>query len=266
VASVPPAIAPWHLALDKLYPFESLRNIASAADRLASCLHVEGCILVVGDYDADGATGSALLARGLRTLGASRVSYLIPSRFTSGYGLGPAVVDAAAGLGADLIITVDNGISSLAGIRWAYELDIPVIITDHHLPGSELPNARGDRRSRSAGECVSRKIHRWCRGRFLSARRLAGPIANAGLVRSRSSRAQSGGISRPSRFGHGGGCGLLDCNNHILVEQNLRRIRAGRCCPGITALLEVAGRDPGMATARDLGFTVGPWLNAAPGA
>ena len=119
-------------ALDELYPFESLRDIASAADRLAGCIHVEGCILVVGDYDADGATGSAFWVRGLRALGASRVSYLIPSRFTSGYGLGPAVVDAAAGLGADLIITVDNGISSLAGVRWAYGLDIPC----HHYRSS----------------------------------------------------------------------------------------------------------------------------------
>jgi len=251
------------LELDELYPFESLRDIASAVDRLAGCIHVKGRILVVGDYDADGATGSALLVRGLRALGASRVSYLIPSRFTSGYGLGPAVVDAAAGLGAGLIITVDNGISSLAGVRRAHELDIPVIITDHHLPGSELPNAAAIVDPNRPGDAFPGK----------STAGVGVAFYLLAALRARLRTQAWFGADRPVpnlaefldlvALGTVADVAVLDRNNRILVEQGLRRIRTGRCCPGITALLEVAGRDPGMATARDLGFTVGPRLNAA---
>jgi len=251
------------LALSALHPFESLADIEPAADLLVGCIRSGGAILVVGDYDADGATGSALAVRGLGSLGASGVSYLIPSRFTSGYGLSPAVVDAAAGLRADLIITVDNGISSLTGVQRAHELGIPVLITDHHLPGRELPSAAAIVDPNRPGDRFPSKS-----------------IAGVGVVfyllaavRARLRKLAWFGSGRPVpnlaelldlvALGTVADVATLDRNNRILVEQGLRRIRAGCCRPGMSALLKVAGRDPGAVTARDLGFAVGPRLNAA---
>jgi len=251
------------LSLGALHPFESFMDIEPAADLLVDCIRSGRSILVVGDYDADGATGSALAVRGLRSLGASDVSYLVPSRFTSGYGLGPAVVDTAAASGADLIVTVDNGISSLAGVRRAHELGIPVIVTDHHLPGNELPEAAAIVNPNRPGDAFPGKS-----------------IAGVGVVfyllaavRARLRGLDWFGSGRPApnlarlldlvALGTVADVAVLDRNNRILVEQGLRRIRTGRCSPGVTALLRVAGCDPGTVTSRDLGFTVGPRLNAA---
>lgn len=251
------------LPLSALHPFESLKDIGRAADLLAGRIRTGGCILVVGDYDADGATGSALAVRGLRALGASNVSYLVPSRFAFGYGLSPAVVDAAVPLRPDLIVTVDNGISSLAGVRRANQLGIQVLITDHHLPGDELPAAAAIVNPNQPGDRFPSKC-----------------IAGVGVVfyllaaaRARLRELDWFGTGRPApnlaefldlvALGTVADVVTLDQNNRILVEQGLRRIRAGRCSPGVSALLQVAGRDPEQATARDLGFAAGPRLNAA---
>ncbi|MBN2887389.1 MAG: DHH family phosphoesterase, partial [Chromatiaceae bacterium] len=134
----PAEVAP---GLGALAPALALRGMERAVELLAEQLEAGGHLLVVGDYDADGATASALALRGLRALGAARVSSLVPSRFANGYGLSPAVVEMAARARPDLLITVDNGIASLAGVARAQELGIPVLVTDHHLPGERLPEA-----------------------------------------------------------------------------------------------------------------------------
>lgn len=249
--------------MSALHPYDSLKDIGLAADLLAHSVRTGGSILIIGDYDADGATGSALAVRGLRAMGASNVSYLVPSRFAFGYGLSPAVVDAAAPLSPDLIVTVDNGISSLAGVQRANELGIDVLVTDHHLPGDELPAAAAIVNPNRPGDGFPSKC-----------------IAGVGVVfyllaalRARLRELDWFGTGRSApnlaelldlvALGTVADVVTLDRNNRILVEQGLRRIRAGRCTPGVSALLRVAGREPEQTTAKDLGFGVGPRLNAA---
>jgi single-stranded-DNA-specific exonuclease len=251
------------LPLSALHPVELLTGIEPAAELLARCVKAGGRVLVVGDYDADGATGSALAVRGLRAMGGAKVSYLVPSRFAFGYGLSPQVVDAAATQRPDLILTVDNGIASVSGVRRANELGIAVIVTDHHLAGSELP---------AAAAIVNPNVP----GDPFPSKHLAGVGVVFYLLAALRARLRSGGWFRGDRrepnladhldlvaLGTVADVVSLDENNRILVEQGLRRIRAGRCCPGIRALLEVAGRRPEEVTARDLGFAAGPRLNAA---
>ena len=251
------------LSLAGMHQAAELGGIDLAADLLAAQLQTGGHILVVGDYDADGATGSALAVRGLRALGAARVSYLIPSRFDFGYGLSPAVVEAALPRAPDLILTVDNGIASVAGVARAAQAGVPVIVTDHHLPGPELPGAAAIVNPNQAG-CTFPSKH------------LAGVGVMFYLLAALRSRLRGLGWFGPGRpepnlaasldlvaLGTVADVVALDENNRILVEQGLQRIRAGRCCPGVRALLAVAGRDPTRVTAQDLGFYAGPRLNAA---
>jgi len=247
------------LGLAQLHPFDGFAGIDAAAQRLAETIRSGGAILVVGDYDADGATGTAVATLGLRALGASRVGYLIPSRFAGGYGLSPAVVDVAAAERPDLILTVDNGIASVAGVARAKALGIPVVITDHHLPGESLPDAAAIVNPRLPG-CGFPSKH----------------LAGVGVVfyLLAAVRARLRALAWPAQanlaelldlvaVGTVADVVMLDENNRILVEQGLRRIRAGRCRPGIQALLGVASRNPAAATARDLAFAVAPRLNAA---
>ena len=251
------------LGLAGLAPYQSLAGLEAAVALLAATLGAGGSILVVGDYDADGATGSALAVLGLRALGAPAVSYLVPSRFAYGYGLSPPVVDAAAALAPKLLITVDNGIAGVAGVERANQLGIPVLITDHHQAGAVLPAAAAIVNPNQPG-CGFPSKH------------LAGVgVVFYVLVALRAQLRAAGWFSaaRPEpnlaeyldlvALGTVADVVTLDRNNRILVEQGLRRIRAGRCRPGICALLQVAGRDPARATATDLGFFVGPRLNAA---
>ena len=251
------------LGLAGLAPYQALAGLDKAVTLLASTLRGGGSILVVGDYDADGATGSALAVLGLRALGATAVSYLVPSRFAFGYGLSPPVVDAAAGFSPDLLITVDNGIASIAGVERANQLGIPVLITDHHQAGMALPAAAAIVNPNQPG-CDFPSKH----------------LAGVGVVfyllvalRAQLRTVDWFGAGRPEpnlaefldlvALGTVADVVTLDRNNRILVEQGLRRIRAGRCRPGILALLKVAGRDPARVTATDLGFFIGPRLNAA---
>lgn len=251
------------LSLRALHPFESFTDIGPAADLLADCVRSERSVLIVGDYDADGATGSALAIRGLRLLGASRVDYLIPSRFTSGYGLSPAVVDTVASLHADLILTVDNGIAGLAGVRRAHELGIPVIITDHHLPGVELPNAAVIVNPNRPGDAFPSKSIAGVGVVFYLLAALRARLRELGWFGSGRPAPKLAELLDLVALGTVADVVMLDRNNRILVEQGLRRIRAGRCSPGVVALLKVAGCDPRIATARELGFVAGPRLNAA---
>ncbi|QVL50756.1 MAG: single-stranded-DNA-specific exonuclease RecJ [Thiocapsa sp.] len=249
--------------LSALHPASALRGIDEAVDLLVHHIRGGGHLLIVSDYDADGATGGALAVRGLRSLGAAQVSYLIPSRFAFGYGLSPAVVDAATPRRPDLLITVDNGIASLAGVARAAELGIPVMVTDHHLPGERLPDAAAILNPNQPG-CAFPSKH------------LAGVgVVFYLLVAARARLREQGwfGAGRPEpnladlldlvALGTVADVVTLDRNNRILVEQGLRRIRAGRCSPGVRALLRIGGRDPSRATATDLAFVAAPRLNAA---
>ena len=245
--------------LAHLLPVGSLENVAAAAELLIA--HRGRSVLVIGDFDADGATSTALVVRALRAWGFAHVDFLVPDRFRFGYGLTPGIVELAAERLPSLLVTVDNGIASNAGVKRAHELGMQVLITDHHLPGRELPDAD--------------------------------VIVNPNLADSRfGSRALSGvGVAfyvmaaLKRRLDELGCCSTaapqvteyldlvalgtvadlvpLDANNRILVSQGLRRIRAGRSVAGITALLQIASRPVAGLTATDLGFAVAPRLNAA---
>jgi single-stranded-DNA-specific exonuclease len=238
-------------------------DMGRAAKRLADTLSGGGSILVVGDYDADGATGSTVAVRGLRAMGAARVSYLVPSRFAFGYGLSPAVADAAARWRPDLIVTVDNGIASVAGVERANELGIPVIVTDHHLPGDSLPAAAAIVNPNRPGDGFPSKHLAGVGVVFYLLAALRAMLREQGWFRAGRPAPNLAELLDLVALGTIADVVTLDENNRILVNQGLRRIRAGRCCLGVRALLEVAGRDPARVTARDLAFAVAPRLNAA---
>jgi single-stranded-DNA-specific exonuclease len=231
---------------------------------LAEALERRHSLLIVADYDADGATSCALGMLGLRALGAAKVSYLVPNRFEHGYGLTPEIAELAAAHAPDALITVDNGISSLAGVKRAKALGLKVLITDHHLPGEELPqadaivnpNLPGDAfPSRSlAGVGVMFYVLMALRARL----RETGHFARAGLA-----EPNLGHLLDLVALGTVADVVALDRVNRILVHHGLRRIRQGRARPGIAALLQVAGRKPESAAAADLGFAAAPRLNAA---
>jgi single-stranded-DNA-specific exonuclease len=251
------------LGLAALAP-PQLLGMDAACRLLAKTLEQEGRILVVGDFDADGATGCAVAMRGLRALGARQVDYLVPDRFSYGYGLSPEIVHLAAERRPQLLITVDNGISSHAGVETARSLGLPVLVTDHHLPGKTLP----------AADAIVNPNQPDCQ---FPSKHLAGVgVMFYLLVALRGHLRQTGWFQRRSigeprlaslldlvAFGTVADVVPLDHNNRILVEQGLRRIRAAVAVPGILALAKVAERDPRELVAADLGFALGPRLNAA---
>ncbi|WBU50153.1 single-stranded-DNA-specific exonuclease RecJ [Kosakonia pseudosacchari] len=247
-----------------MLPWQQLTGIDEAVAQLYNALREGLRIIVVGDFDADGATSTALSVLALRALGCENVSYLVPNRFDDGYGLSPEVVDQAHARGAQLILTVDNGISSHAGVTRAHELGIPVVVTDHHLPGDTLPDA----------EAI---VNPNLRGCDFPSKSLAGVgVAFYLMLALRAFLRDSGwfearGLAMPNlaelldlvALGTVADVVPLDANNRILTWQGLSRIRAGRCRPGIKALLEIANRDAQKLAASDLGFALGPRLNAA---
>jgi single-stranded-DNA-specific exonuclease len=242
------------LSLERLLPVGSLEGVDAAARLLAEHA-AAGRVLVNGDFDADGATSTALVVRGLRALQFAHVDFLVPNRFRFGYGLTPEIVALAATRWPSLIVTVDNGVSSVAGVEAAHDLGIPVLVTDHHLPGAALPRA----------EVIVNPNLPDCG--FGSAA-LAG-VGVAFYVIAALARTLGAADFRAAELldlvalGTVADVVPLDRNNRILVAQGLRRIRAGRCVPGILALLESAGRRHAEITAADLGFSVAPRLNAA---
>jgi single-stranded-DNA-specific exonuclease len=241
------------LSLDRLLPVGSLDGVDAAAELLMA--HRAGRVLVIGDFDADGATSTALVVRALRGMGFAHVDFLVPNRFRFGYGLTPEIVELAASREPSLIVTVDNGVSSVAGVEAALKLGIPVLVTDHHLPGAVLPRAK---------VIVNPNL---ADSRFASTA-LAG-VGVAFYVVAALARALGQDDFRVAEsldlvaLGTVADVVPLDRNNRVLVAQGLRRIRAGRCVPGIRALLESAGRRFEQTTAADLGFAVAPRLNAA---
>ncbi len=247
-----------------LFAPTQLFGIQPAAALLFDAVSKQQRIIVVGDFDADGATSSALSVLALRMLGSNNVDYLVPNRFEDGYGLSPEVVDQAIEIGAELIMTVDNGVSSISGVKYAKEKGLTVVVTDHHLPGAELP---------IADAIVNPNLHQ-C---DFPSKALAGVgvafylmLALRALMRSNNWFARQG-IAEPNlselldlvALGTVADVVPLDKNNRILVHQGLQRIRAGKVRPGIQALIEVAKRNPARLVASDFGFALGPRINAA---
>jgi single-stranded-DNA-specific exonuclease len=250
--------------LENLLPYHDLLGINQAVELLAEAVIQQQRILIVGDFDADGATSTAVAIRALKNFGVKEVSYLVPNRFSFGYGLTPELVQVAKEFKPDIIVTVDNGISNHAGVTAAKEAGIKVVITDHHLPAEILPSADAIVNPNQVGDIFASKS-----------------IAGVGVIfyvmlalrRFLSERKwfQQYNIPEPNMsklldivaLGTVADVVSLDQNNRIMIHQGLRRIRAGQCVPGITALLEISGRNQARVMAADLGFAVAPRLNAA---
>jgi single-stranded-DNA-specific exonuclease len=244
--------------MQSLVPVRSMSGIDSAVDLILQ--HRSKRIIVIGDFDADGATSTALVIRCLRDFGIDHVDYLVPNRFEYGYGLTPEIVRVAAERSPDLLITVDNGVSSVQGVDEAHRLGMKVLITDHHLPGVELPTPDA-------------MINPNLDDNDFASPHLAGVGVAFYLMAALGRRLEAAGLPGaarvPARYldlvalGTVADVVTLDHNNRILVQQGLRRIRAGKAVPGIAALFQLAGRSLERAVSTDLGFVVGPRLNAA---
>lgn len=244
---------------------QDLSGLREALDILEEAVMADARITFVGDFDADGATSCALGVGALRQMGASQVDYLVPNRFDFGYGLSPEIVGvAAANSEPDVLITVDNGIGSHAGVLAAQQLGITTIVTDHHLPGETLPQADAIVNPNNHGDVFASKCLAGVGVIFYVMMALRSRLREAGWF-------QQAGVVEPNlaeyldlvAVGTVADMVTLDRNNRILVAQGLARIRGGRARPGIQALLEAAGKDPANLSSRDLGFSVAPRLNAA---
>ncbi len=242
----------------------NFKGLPEAVSILADAVVAGAKIIIVGDFDADGATSSALAVLALRAMGTTTVDFLVPNRFEYGYGLTPEIVAVAAAQHPDVIVTVDNGISSIEGVQAARDLGIAVVVTDHHLAGSELPDADAIVNPNQPG-CEFPSKHLAGVGViFYVMNALRGELRTMGWF------AESG-IAEPNMasfldlvaLGTVADVVPLDYNNRILVSQGLQRIRAGYARPGIKALLEVAGKPLHKLVASDFGFSLGPRLNAA---
>ena len=252
------------LALDlkHLVPPQALLGIDAAAELLHDALVRRERIIVVGDYDADGATGTALAVSALRAFGAAQVDYLVPSRFKQGYGLSAELADVAHAQGAQLLITVDNGISSVAGVARAKALGLRVLITDHHLAGPQLPVADAMVNPNQPGCNFPSKCLAGVGVMFYVLSALRARLREAGWFKERAEPKLADFLDLVA-VGTVADVVRLDQNNRILVANGLARIRARRARPGILALLQVAGRDLDRVSSTDLAFAIGPRLNAA---
>ncbi|WP_337881431.1 single-stranded-DNA-specific exonuclease RecJ [Rheinheimera sp.] len=247
----------------QLVPFSKLKGIDAAVALLQQALDAQQRIVIVGDFDADGATSTATLLSGLKAFGFKYVEYLVPNRFEYGYGLSVEMAELAVAQGAELIITVDNGISALEGIALAKRMGVKVLVTDHHLPGAELPDA----------DAIVNPNQPGC---DFPSKQLAGVgVAFYLLLAFRASLRERGHFTEQNpepnladlldlvALGTVADVVPLDTNNRILVHQGLQRIRSGKARPGITALIDVANRKAEKLTAQDFGFALAPRLNAA---
>jgi len=250
------------LGLAKLLPVSTLGGLPAAIELLIDCHSRRARVVVVGDFDADGATSTALVVRQLRRLGFADPAYVVPDRFRYGYGLTPQIVRDAARLEPALLITVDNGISSLEGVREASRLGIDVLVTDHHLPGPTVPDAAAIVNPNLPGERFASKALAGVGVAFYLMAALTRAMVERGRVGDPAA-VNPGHLLDLVALGTVADVVPLDRNNRILVSQGLRRIRAGRCVPGLRALLESAGRRIDAVIEQDLAFQAGPRLNAA---
>ncbi|CAN7309168.1 single-stranded-DNA-specific exonuclease RecJ [Trinickia sp. LjRoot230] len=250
-------------AFTRLTPPIELKGAGQAASLLADAIAEKRRLLVIADYDCDGATACAVAVRGLRLFGA-QVDYLVPNRFEYGYGLTPEIVELAAGRSPDLIITVDNGIASVDGVAAARARGIDVLVTDHHLPGDVLPDARAIVNPNQPGCTFPSKCIAGVGVMFYVLLALRSLLRERGVF-------EAPGVAEPRldglldlvALGTVADVVRLDGNNRVLVAQGLARIRRGRMQPGVAALFRAAGRDARNASGFDLGFALGPRLNAA---
>ncbi len=250
--------------LKQLHPISQLKDIHKAVDVLIEAIESSATIVIIGDFDADGATATTVAVKSLTMMGVKNIHYLVPNRFKFGYGLTPEIVDQAQQFQPDLIITVDNGISSIEGVERAKALNCRVIITDHHLPGHRLPDA----------DAIINPNQPDC---DFPSKNLAGVGVIFYLMLALKTKLQQQGYFQQQQIPAPNLTSLLDIvalgtvadvvpldkNNRILVEQGLQRMRSKQCCAGIQALFSVAGRNINNAVSSDLGFSCGPRLNAA---
>ncbi|MEO5573097.1 MAG: single-stranded-DNA-specific exonuclease RecJ [Gammaproteobacteria bacterium] len=250
--------------LEHLLPPHALAGLPQAVDLLSDALHEGKRILIVADFDADGATACALAVRALRLLGATDVRYVVPNRFEFGYGLTPEIVAVAARQNPALIITVDNGISSIEGVHAARQLGIQVLITDHHLPGATLPEAHAIVNPNQPGDEFPSKNLAGVGVIFYVMLGLRARLRECGwFALNNLNEPNLGQLLDLVALGTVADVVPLDHNNRILVAQGLARIRQSQCNAGIRALIAIAGRQPDRIAASDLGFIVAPRLNAA---
>lgn len=250
--------------LSELSKPHEMKGLAAAVNLLAVAVEAQKRVLIVGDFDADGATSSALAVLALRDLGLSKVDFLVPNRFEFGYGLTPEIVQVALTMKPDLIVTVDNGIASVEGVAAAKSAGVQVVVTDHHLPGKQLPEADAIVNPNQHGCGFPSKNLAGVGVIFYVMTALRTELRHRGWFERRQ-------LPEPNMANYLDIVALgtvadvvpLDHNNRILVNQGLQRMRAGRARPGILALLEIAGRSLHNLVASDLGFAVGPRLNAA---
>lgn len=248
--------------LRALLPYQQLSGIDAAVAVLSAALAKQQSILIVGDFDADGATASCVAVLALRMLGAQHVDYLVPNRFEYGYGLTPEIVEVALQRSPDLLVTVDNGISSIDGVAAAKAAGLQVVVTDHHLPGDQLPLADAIVNPSQPGCSFPSKAMAGVGVIFYVMLALRASLRDNGWFDTHAEPNLAELLDLVA-LGTVADVVPLDANNRILVHQGLARIRAGRCRPGIRALLEVAGRPADKLVSTDLGFIVGPRLNAA---
>lgn len=251
------------LGLARLATPGRLSGIDTAASLLTEAIREGRRILVVGDFDADGATGTALAVRALEAFGARHVDFRVPNRFEFGYGLTPGLVETLAGNPPDLLVTVDSGIACCAGVARARALGIRVIVTDHHLPGEELPAADAIVNPNAPGDDFPSKALAGVGVVFYLMSAVRGRLREDGWFGSKRPEPNLARYLDLVALGTVADVVPLDHNNRVLVRQGLERIRAGVACPGVLALLRAGKRDYRHASAADLGFAVGPRLNAA---
>ena len=248
--------------LARLLPPSGLKGIQEAARLLADAMAQNLRLCIVADYDCDGATACAVAVRGLRLLGAQQVDYLVPDRVVDGYGLTAPIARRVKERGADVLITVDNGIASCEGVAQAKALGLAVLVTDHHLPGSELPAADAIVNPNQPGCTFESKSIAGVGVMFYVLLALRSELRNRGVF-DVASQPKLDPLLPLVALGTVADVVRLDTNNRRLVAQGLKRIRAGQMQPGIAALLRVAGRQPPLATTFDFGFALGPRINAA---
>ena len=252
-------------SINKLLPFEQLKGVKEAASLMSDAIKNESTIVIVGDFDVDGATSTTLAVKALRSMGAKKVEFLVPNRFEFGYGLTPEIVQVAVErFNPDVIITVDNGISSIEGVKAAKALNLKVIVTDHHLPANTLPAADAIVNPNQPDDHFPSKMLAGVGVIFYVMLALRSLLREQGWFEEQN-------IAVPNlaelldlvALGTVADVVPLDYNNRILVSQGLARIRSGKVCAGINALIDIAGREKERLIASDFGFAIAPRLNAA---
>jgi len=250
-------------SLKGLLPYKSLKGIDDAVTLLVAALQDNAAIMIVGDFDADGATSTVVAIRALRLMGHSNVKYLVPNRFKYGYGLTPEIVDVAQQSKPDIIITVDNGIASIDGVERAKQYGIKVLVTDHHLPADTLPDADAIVNPNQVGDTFKCKSTAGVGVIFYTMMALRAALRDKGWFTAEHPEPNLAELLDLVALGTIADVVPLEHNNRILVAQGIARIRAGKVSAGLKALIKVAGRNAQQIKASDMGFAIAPRINAA---